>query len=49
MKCMRLMFVVILFAPSYLLAQQIVPFKLGTFENGAGRYLGLVLGGAMRS
>jgi 2-keto-4-pentenoate hydratase/2-oxohepta-3-ene-1,7-dioic acid hydratase in catechol pathway len=38
------MFVVILFAPSYLLAQQIVPFKLGTFEDGAGRYLGLVLG-----
>ncbi len=43
MKRLPVLIAVALSVPSQLLAQEPTPFKLGTFEDGAERYLGLVL------
>ena len=43
MKRLPVLIAVALSVPSQLLAQDPTPFKLGTFEDGAERYLGLVL------
>ena len=43
MKSVPILLALALFNPSTLIAQETVPFKLGTFEDGADRYLGLVL------
>ena len=39
----RIILVLALLSPYCLMAQDVVPFKLGTFEDGGERYLGLVL------
>ncbi len=43
MKRVPMILSLALLSPSTLFAQEDVPFKLGTFEDGAERYLGLVL------
>lgn len=43
MRRLPIFVALILAVPSLVLAQDVVPFKLGTFEDGGNRYLGLVL------
>ena len=38
-----ILILVVLSSPTYLNAQETVPFKLGTFADGAEPYVGLVL------
>ena len=43
MKRISILLSLLFVVPSYLVAQDVVPFKLGTFEDGGQVYLGLVL------
>ena len=43
MKRLLIILALIFAAPTWLSAQDVVPFKLGTFEDGGENYLGLVL------
>jgi 2-keto-4-pentenoate hydratase/2-oxohepta-3-ene-1,7-dioic acid hydratase in catechol pathway len=43
MKYLPIILALIFAAPTWVFAQEVVPFKLGTFEDGGKNYLGLVL------